>query len=187
MKEKIEYSKIALRINPAQIDLRSSFGDHYGTWDLGFVSFDGDVEQLDYPDRYTVTGRAFSDLTLHAQWERDNKARGTYAWRLGYRNADVHSVDVATAHLEVLKKATWAHHGDEPYNKTYGQYVVSMCRKLGIKHYLTVGEVKDASHHTWRTLSERYHTAHKMGDALAQMIDSRIAQTYFEDSKQKTA
>jgi hypothetical protein len=91
------------------------------------------------------------------------------------------------AHLEVLRKAQYKHYGDEPYNTTFGQFVVSTCRKLGVKHYLTVGAEKDAEHKNWRSLSERYHTAHKVCDALAQSIDWHIFQTYFEDSRQKTA
>ncbi|WP_130425373.1 hypothetical protein [Edaphobacter modestus] len=103
-REPIKFSAMAIRVDPMKIDQRSHGGSHFGVWQLRFVNVSKGVEQIDYPDRYTRTGRAFQDLAFRVQWERDAKVKGTYAHTLYYDGAKVEEVAVAQAHLDMMKK-----------------------------------------------------------------------------------
>jgi hypothetical protein len=185
-KEKIEFKNIALYVNPQAIDLNNSCGTPFGVWKVGFVDISQGTDHIKYWDRYSYTGRRFRHLQFRAQWERDDKNKGVYGYKLSLHIDDTfeYSED-AQALVDILKRVEKARQNLLVYPATFGQYVTLMCNALGVKRFVYPTEPREEKR--WSSLDNYYHVSSKADEFLGRMLDNKIGDTYYSDDRQKTA
>jgi hypothetical protein len=183
-KQKIDFKNIALYVNPQTIETSSHSGSHFGVWQVGFVDISKGTDSLQYWDRYSYTGRRFRHLKFRAQWERDDKKRGVYGYRLSLHVDDTfeYSED-AQALVDVLKRVEKARQSLLIQPTTFGQYVTLMCDALGVKRFVYPTEPREEKR--WSSLDNFYHVNAKVDELLGLMLDRKIDDTYFPEDRQK--
>ena len=181
--KKIDFKNTALYLNPHTMDMSSHSGSHYGVWTLSFVDISKGIDGAQYFDRYSVTGLRLRNLRFRAQWERDQKEKGVYGYRLQIHGLDdIERVEDAMALVDILKRVEKVRNNLLVQPTTFGQYVALMCNGLGVKKFIYPTERRTESR--WSNIDQYYHQSAKVDDFLVRMIDRKIDETYFPEERQ---
>jgi hypothetical protein len=182
-KTPLNFSKFALLIDTSRVD--SPCRGEFGTWDIRFVDISNGVDNLDYPDKWDATGKVFLDLAFHVQWTRNSEDKQTYAWRLSYDSTSVDSVEIAEAHLLMMKRIAKARQEQIVSPKTFGQFVTLLARGIGVKTFVRRGQPRETT--SWRSLSDHYYSSHLVDDLLVHLIDHEIDKHFLSSTRSEVA
>jgi hypothetical protein len=173
-KEKIDFSIVALHLAADEIDCKRH--SDYGTWTLRFAAVTPEGKVCHF-DHYSRTGRAFSSLKFHCQWEPAKPEKGVYAQSIGLRDIRNinHSSELAEL-AEILKKANNVQNSFPISPTSFGQFIVLMCQGLKIKRVVRRGD--RIGNRGWSSYDdfEYHHTS--VDSNLQYAIDRAIQETF---------
>jgi hypothetical protein len=164
-------SNFALIVDDSRID---KTGEH-GVWKLRFADISRGIDAMEYPDKFDATGRMFNGLTVYVQWTRSEHGK-TYAWNFYYDGVDIENVDVAEAHLSMMRRIKKAREQMIVWPATFGQYITLVTRGIGVKTFVRRGERRDNP--GWRSLSDHYYIPNNVDNYLSNVIDNEISKHY---------